>query len=425
MTGRISRLIIYFIGILGMLLLTMVLVQVFMNPPSGDLVYLAVLLGITSLVSAAIGFISQRMGWWRRLPHLNQTLVLGYILAGGLALINIWVPARLMFIDQHDLALGTLLLIFAGGVSIAFGFFLSNSITQDLKDLVEGAEEISQGNFDTRVEVEGEDEIAQLGQAFNEMAIQLEKADAEKRALEEARRNLIAWASHDLRTPLTSLKVMLDALAEGVVDDPSTVKRYLQQSQNEVSRMSVLINDLFELAQLDVGNQELVFEWITLSDLISDTLESFALQAAAQGVSLDGSVTAQVDPVWAAPDKLSRILGNLLVNALRYTSEGGSIQLHAELVNDRVQVEVRDSGMGIQPEELPYIFDPFYRVEKSRPRNGDKSGGVGLGLAIVKGLVEAHDGKIWVESDPGQGTLFTFTLPKKGESRNQQGVKRA
>ncbi len=425
MTGRISRLIIYFIGILGMLLLTMVLVQVFMNPPSGDLVYLAVLLGITSLVSAAIGFISQRMGWWRRLPHLNQTLVLGYILAGGLALINIWVTARLMFIDQHDLALGTLLLIFAGGVSIAFGFFLSNSITQDLKDLVEGAEEISQGNFDTRVEVEGEDEIAQLGQAFNEMAIQLEKADAEKRALEEARRNLIAWASHDLRTPLTSLKVMLDALAEGVVDDPSTVKRYLQQSQNEVSRMSVLINDLFELAQLDVGNQELVFEWITLSDLISDTLESFAVQAAAQGVSLDGSFTAQVDPVWAAPDKLSRILGNLLVNALRYTSEGGSIQLHAELVNDRVQVEVRDSGMGIQPEELPYIFDPFYRVEKSRPRNGDKSGGVGLGLAIVKGLVEAHGGQIWVESDPGQGTLFTFTLPKKGESRNQQGVKRA
>lgn len=425
MTGRISRLIIYFIGILGMLLLTMVLVQVFMNPPSGDLVYLAVLLGITSLVSAAIGFISQRMGWWRRLPHLNQTLVLGYILAGGLALINIWVTARLMFIDQHDLALGTLLLIFAGGVSIAFGFFLSNSITQDLKDLVEGAEEISQGNFNTRVEVEGEDEIAQLGQAFNEMAIQLEKADAEKRALEEARRNLIAWASHDLRTPLTSLKVMLDALAEGVVDDPATVKRYLKQSQNEVSRMSVLINDLFELAQLDVGNQELVFEWITLSDLISDTLESFAVQAAAQGVSLDGSVTAQVDPVWAAPDKLSRILGNLLVNALRYTSEGGSIQLHAELVNDRVQVEVRDSGMGIQPEELPYIFDPFYRVEKSRPRNGDKSGGVGLGLAIVKGLVEAHGGQIWVESDPGKGTLFTFTLPKKGEGGNQQGVKRA
>jgi len=425
MNERLPRLIVYFIGILGMLLVTMVLVQVVMNPPSGDLAYLAILLGITSLVSAALGFVSHRLGWWRRLPHLNQTLVLGYILAGGLALINIWVTARLMFIDQHDLALGTLLLIFAGGISVAFGYFLSNSITQDLKDLVDGANKISQGDFSTRVAINGEDEIAQLAQAFNEMAVQLENADAAERALDEARRNLVAWASHDLRTPLTSLKVMLDALAEGVVDDIDTVARYLEQSQNEVNRMSELIDDLFELAQLDTGHKELDFEWITLSDLVSDTLESFAAQADAQGVTLEGAVAAQVDPLWAAPDKLSRILDNLLVNALRYTPAGGGIQLQAQLINDQVQVEVRDSGKGIRPEELPFIFDPFYRAEKSRPRVGNQSGGVGLGLAIVKGLVEAHGGQIWVKSDPGKGTLFTFTLPKKSEGGNQQGVKRA
>ena len=414
MNDRISRLIVYLFGILGMLLLTVVLVQVVMNPPSGDLAYLAILLGITSLVSAALGFLSQRLGWWRRLPHLNQTLVLGYILAGGLALINIWVTARLMFIDQHDLALGTLLLIFAGGISVAFGYFLSNSITQDLKDLVRGAEKISQGDFSTRVAIKGEDEIAQLAQAFNEMAVQLEKADAAERSLEEARRSLVAWASHDLRTPLTSLKVMLDALADGVVDDPATVTRYLQQSQNEVSRMSTLIDDLFELAQLDTGHQEFDFEWITLSDLVSDTLESFAAQADAQGITLEGSVAPQVDPLWAAPDKLSRILDNLLVNALRYTPAGGHIQLKASLTNDLVQVEVRDSGAGIQPEELPFIFDPFYRADKSRPRIDDQSGGVGLGLVIVKGLVEAHNGQIWVASEPGAGTVFTFTLPQAG-----------
>ncbi len=412
MNERLPRLIVYFIGILGMLLVTMVLVQVVMNPPSGDLAYLAILLGITSLVSAALGFVSHRLGWWRRLPHLNQTLVLGYILAGGLALINIWVTARLMFIDQHDLALGTLLLIFAGGISVAFGYFLSNSITQDLKDLVDGANKISQGDFSTRVAINGEDEIAQLAQAFNEMAVQLENADAAERSLDEARRNLVAWASHDLRTPLTSLKVMLDALAEGVVDDIDTVARYLEQSQNEVNRMSELIDDLFELAQLDTGHKELDFEWITLSDLVSDTLESFAAQADAQGVTLEGAVAAQVDPLWAAPDKLSRILDNLLVNALRYTPAGGGIQLQAQLINDQVQVEVRDSGKGIRPEELPFIFDPFYRAEKSRPRVGDQSGGVGLGLAIVKGLIEAHNGQIWVASEPGVGTVFTFTLPQ-------------
>jgi signal transduction histidine kinase len=413
MNARISRLLIYLFVILAMLLLTVVLVQVVMSPPLGDLIYLAVLLGITSLVSAGFGFISHRLGWWRRLPHLSQTLILGYILAGGLALFNVWLTARLMFIDQHDLTLGTLLLIFAGGISVAFGYIISNSVTQDLQDLVAGAERISQGDFATRVNVSGEDEVAQLTQAFNQMAMQLEKAAEAERALDEARRNLVAWASHDLRTPLTSLRVMLDALADGVVDDPETVARYLHQSQNEVSRMSVLIDDLFELAQLDAGYQDLDFEWITLSDLISDTLESFAARAKAQGVTLEGVITPDVDPIWVAPDKISRILDNLVGNALRFTADGGSICLDASLDGDQVRVEVRDTGLGIDENDLPHVFDRFYRGEKSRARNDDKSGGVGLGLAIVKGLVKAHGGEIWVESEPGVDTRFWFTIPRK------------
>ena len=254
MNARLSRLLIYIFGILAMLLLTVVLIQVIMNPPLGDLIYLAVLLGITSLVSAAFGFISHRLGWWRRLPRISQTLILGYVLAGGLALFNVWLTAKLMFINQHDLILGTLLLIFAGGVSIAFGYLISNSITQDLQDLVQGAEKISQGDFKTRVTISGKDEVAQLALAFNQMAAQLEKAAAAERALDEARRNLVAWASHDLRTPLTSLMVMLDALADGIVTDPETVSRYLRQSQNEVNRMSALIDDdRKELLELNTG----------------------------------------------------------------------------------------------------------------------------------------------------------------------------
>jgi signal transduction histidine kinase len=411
MNKRLPRLLIYIVIILVILLLTVVLIQVVMSPPLGDLLYLVIYLGITSLVSAVFGFVSHRLGWWRLLPHLSQTLILGYILAGALALFNVWLTARLMFINQHDLVLGTLLLIFAGGISVAFGYFLSNSITQDLKDLVVGAEKISQGDFGVRVNVSGEDEVAQLAQAFNQMALRLEKAAEAERALDEARRNLVAWASHDLRTPLTSLMVMLDALNDQIVTDPETVNRYLQQSQHEVKRMSLLIDDLFELAQLDAGYQDLDFEWIALSDLISDTLESFAARAKAQGVTLEGSITPKVDPIWAAPDKLSRVLDNLVGNALRYTTEGGSIQLEASIQNDQVQVIVRDTGTGIPEKDLPHIFDRFYRGEKSRARNGDKSGGVGLGLAIVKGLVKAHGGEIWVESEPGNGTNFWFTLP--------------
>jgi signal transduction histidine kinase len=204
---------------------------------------------------------------------------------------------------------------------------------------------------------------------------------------------------------------------QGLKIDPETVSRYLHQSQSEVNRMSHLIDDLFELAQLDARYQDLDFEWIALSDLISDTLESFAARAKSQGVTLEGSITPEVDPIWAAPEKLSRILDNLVGNALRYTPEGGRICLEASLEGSHVRVEVRDTGSGIAAKDLPHVFDRFYRGEKSRTRNGDKGGGVGLGLAIVKGLVKAHGGKIWVESEADTGTRFWFTLPKEGGKR--------
>jgi signal transduction histidine kinase len=402
----------YLFVILFVLIGTLVLVELIMNPPSGDLVTLAITLGFTSLGSGIIGFMSHRLGWWRRLPKLSYALILGYILAGGLTLFNVWITARLMFINQHDLALGSLLLVFAGGISVGFGYFLSNAITRELETLVEGAEQLSQGDFSTRVPVTGRDEIARLSIAFNQMAARLENATVAEKALEEARRNLVAWASHDLRTPLTSVRVMLDALADGVVDDPETIKRYLRQSQSEIERMSTLINDLFELAQLDAGNLKLDFEWISLSDLVSDTLESFAARAEAQDITLVGSVTPQVDPVWAAPDKFSRILDNLLGNALLHTPQNGQIQIRADLVDDKVCLSVEDNGIGIAEKDLPYIFDRFYRGERSRARNIDRGSGSGLGLTIVKGLVEAHDGQISVKSQPGQGARFTVLLPR-------------
>ncbi len=411
MNQQYSRFTNYLLGILIALLLTVVLIKLIMNPPAGDLLNLAIYLSFTSLVSAVIGFLSHRLGWWRRLPRLGYALTLGYILAGGLTLFNVWVTARLMFINQHDLALGSLLLLFAGGISVAFGFFISTTITQALSSLVKGADQLSQGDFSTRVTVNGKDEIAQLSRAFNEMATRLEQAAEDGRALDEARRNLVAWASHDLRTPLTSLRVMIAALTDGIVEDPETVSRYLHQSQNEIKRMGNLLDDLFELAQLDAGFLDLDFEWITLSDLISDTLESFAASADAHEVILEGHVDAQVNLVWAAPEKLSRVLDNLLSNALRFTPEGGTIHLSAKSEGSSTVVMVKNSGRGIDQKDLLHIFDRFYRGEKSRVRDKDENGGVGLGLAIVKGLVEAHGGKIWVESKPDSGTLFWFTLP--------------
>ena len=403
---------IYLIGVLAAFSLTVMLTVLVMNPPMGDLVLLALYLGITSLASLVIGFVSHRLGWWRRLRSLTLTLTLGYVLAAGLTLLNVWLTARLMFFNDHDLALASMLLLFAGGISVVFGFFLSSSITQIVRDLARSAERLSEGDFSTRVVVEGQNEVARLGIAFNEMVTRLEQAVEAERALDEARRNLVAWASHDLRTPLASLRAMIDALADGVVDDPETTARYLAQSQAEIGRMSAMIDDLFELAQLDTGHLELFCDVNSLSDLISDTLEGFMARAEARGVKLSGAVSNQVDPVWMAPEKISRVLRNLLENALRHTPQGGEVRLQADTQDSTVVVTVQDTGEGISQDDLPHVFDRFFRGEKSRSREGTGRGGAGLGLAIAKGLVEAHGGWIWVESDLGEGTMISFALPK-------------
>jgi len=241
------------------------------------------------------------------------------------------------------------------------------------------------------------------------MAGQLQAADQKQRDLDRLRRNLIAWAGHDLRTPLASIRAIVEALADGMVQDPDTVDRYLHTAQRDIRSLSLLIDDLFELAQLEAGGLRLEILPNSLSDLISDTLESFSELAARQGVTLEGSVGPGVDPVPLDARQIGRVLANLVGNALRHTPSGGEVQVQARRTADGAQVEVRDTGEGIKAEDLPYLFERFYRSETSRSR---ATGGAGLGLAIAKGIVEAHGGQIGVESTPGQGTRFYFSLPR-------------
>lgn len=412
------RLLTYLAGILAALALTVGLVVALMRPQLSDLMHLALLFAITGGASAIVGAISHRLGWWRRFTSLSQTLTLGYGVAAALTLFNVWLTARMMFINEHDLTLAGLLLLFAGGISISFGYFISAAISGALGEVARAAGRLSEGDFAARAEVSGSDEVARLARTFNAMAERLQQADADERALDAARRDLVAWASHDLRTPLASLRAMLDALADGVVSDPETVRRYLHQSQSEIWRMSSLIDDLFELAQIDAGNLVLRCEPSSLSDLISDTLEGFSARAQARQVELTGAVDARVDPVWMAPDKISRVLRNLVENAIRYTPPGGRIALLAGPgEGNTVTVTVRDTGAGIPPADLSRVFDRFYRgdLARSRAQPGQEpdSGGAGLGLAIAKGVVEAHGGRIWAESAPGQGTAVTFRLPQR------------
>lgn len=409
---RSSNFRIYIFSILAAIFVAIALIILILNPPMNDLVFLGTLLAITSAGSAVIGYLSHYFGWWHRFRSLTISLTMGYVLAALLTFLNIWVTARMMFISEDDLFLGSVLLVFAGVISVGFGYFLANSITLTIKKLVRGAEELSQGQFDTRVLVQGNDEIADLGRAFNKMASRLQEAKEKEEDLEQMRRDLVAGASHDLRTPLASLRAMMEAMSDGVVDDQETIERYLEQSQAEVARMTVMIDDLFELAQMDAGNQKLDLMTASIKDLISDTLGSFAIRAEVKKIDLTGTVSEDVDLVWMAPDQIGRVLNNLVENALRYTEENEKVEITAKINGDRVLVNVIDSGPGISAENIPLIFDRFYRVEKSRSREGFESGGTGLGLTIAKGIIEAHGGDIWVESELGQGATFWFSLPR-------------
>ena len=396
------------IGILLIVVISLVVFTLVMLPPMSELRLMATYLGITALVSALAGYAAYRFGWINYSPTLRWTLLGGYALASVLTFFNVWFSAQLMFASQHDLLLAIVLLIFAGGMAMVMGYFLSTTVTERIHGLQNAAEKLAQGDLNTRVPINGKDEVAALASAFNQMAEQLQAADKKQRELDDMRRDLIAWVSHDLQTPLASMRAILEAVSDGVVDDPETVKRYLNTAQRDVSNLSALIDDLFQMAQLDAGGFPLHKDVSSLSDLVSDTLESFTELAKQQGIVLEGNVDLDVDPVDMDTQAIGRVLNNLIGNALRHSARG-RVSVWVRRSEQGVDVTVSDTGEGIRSEDLEHIFERFYRGDASRSRN--RGSGAGLGLAIARGIVRAHGGDIKVESQVGKGTQFTFLIP--------------
>ncbi len=274
----------YVIGVIAILLISLVVFVLVMNPPMVDFGLMALFLMITAVVSSIVGYAAYRLGWMTRISTLRLTLLISYLISSVLTFFNVWLTARLMFASQHDLLLATVLLLFAGGMAMVLGYFLSSAITDRIFVLQQAAHKLAGGDLETRIEVNGRDEVAQLSQDFNQMAEQLQQATRQ-------RADLIAWVSHDLQTPLTSIQAILEALADGLIEDPEAQERYLRTAQREVRSLSDLIDDLFQLTKLDAGGLTLEICPNSLSDLISDTLESFSQLAEKQNIQLSGQVS--------------------------------------------------------------------------------------------------------------------------------------
>ena len=293
--------------------------------------------------------------------------------------------------------------------AVALSIYLSRSVIAPVHAMSLASQRIADGRYDERVQVRGEDELAQLAVRFNQMAGKLDQ-------VESMRRRLIGDVSHELRTPLTAIKGSMEGLMDGVL--PATQETF-QQIHTEADRLNRLVDDLQELSRVEARAYELEIRPLDVFSLVRTVTKRLASQAELKHVLLDIELAPDLPRVLADEDRAVQVLTNLVGNALQYTPENGKVTIFAKRIDHEVQISVRDTGTGIPPEHLPHIFDRFYRVDKSRSRRA--GGGSGIGLTIARALVEAHGGRIWAESaGEGLGSTFRFTLPP--ENRNGSKV---
>ena len=392
--------------------ITVALLNVTMGAPRSDMEDLALTLFVSGAGSLLVGGAIVRWGGLR-LGSLRLRLVLTYLIGLVVVLANVVVASVQMFLSDHDLTLLLLVLGFAAAISAAFGYTMATALTAEIDRLVGAANRLAEGDLDIRVRARGSDEVARLAGAFDHMASELQAAFERERGLEAGRRDLIAAVSHDLRTPLATTQAMIEALMDGVVTEPAEVQRYFGLIRGEVQHLGRLIDDLFELSQIESGAIRLELAPTQIGELVAQTMDAYHARARERGVAVESLVEPGLPTLTADAGRLQRVLRNLVDNGLRFAPPGGRVRVEARRDAGDVRVTVADTGPGIAPDDLERIFDRFYRGERARSRSegGSDSVGAGLGLAIARALVNAHGGRIWAERPTGGGAVFQLTLP--------------
>ena len=317
------------------------------------------------------------------LAFLSACVPLGAVLASGWVMFHMGTDVKILAV-----AVG------AASAAVGAGLMLARSIAMSVRQVGDASSRLAAGDLGARAPTGGAREIAGLADSFNTMAANIEE-------IFDARRELVAWASHDLRTPLASMQAMIEALEDGL----AAPEDYLPTLREQVRTLTALVDDLFELARIDAGALTLDLREVQVSSLVEAALRLLAPEAAARRVELV-SHHGEVVSATVAADKIERVLFNLVANAVRHTPAGGSVEVQVERSGNNIVVRVADTGAGLEPEALGRMFERFWRADRAR-----SSAGAGLGLAISRGLVEAHGGRIWAENRPEGGASVTFSLP--------------
>jgi signal transduction histidine kinase len=349
---------------------------------------LAAAVAVATLLAGGLAALALRL-----LPTVRLQLMSLALLSVALPLAAVFLSGLAMFHMGDDVKI---LAVAAASASVAVGgaLILARSITRRIERLRDAVGALAAGDLSARAAEQGPRELAELASSFNKTAAELGR-------LFDARRELVAWASHDLRTPIASIQAMLEALEDGL----ATPERYLPALQDQVRTLSRLVDDLFELARIDAGALTLELREAEVASLVQETVRGLEAEAAFRHVHLQTSIDVRAR-VRCEPEKVRRVLFNLVTNALRHTPSDGSVAVRVEPRDTEVHVIVEDTGEGFDAEAQQRMFERFWRGDQARSNSG-----AGLGLAIARGLVEAHGGRIWAENDTGGGGRVSFTLP--------------
>jgi signal transduction histidine kinase len=355
-------------------------------------------------VLAAVELLRRRR---RLVGSLARQFTLAVGVSIGLSSAGVGVIALLMFISPHDALVVAVLLLFAALLGAYSVWALTRGALGDVHAIRDGLRAVGEGRRDVDIRTGADDELAELAAAATRMVDQLAEREAERNAADGARRDLVAAVSHDLRTPLTSLRLLSEAIEDQLVD-PATRRAYLGEMSVHIRSLSALVDDLFELSRLEAGDIQWSMQRVRLDELVQETVEAMQPQARSNQVSVAAAVPAGLAAERCDPERLQRVLFNLIQNAIRHTPADGSVTVLAELNGSGVEVEVADSGEGLASDDRERAFDAFYRGGAGKARTGD---GSGLGLAICRAIVEAHGGRIWF-ADSSSGTRVRFNLPQ-------------
>jgi signal transduction histidine kinase len=347
----------------------------------------------TLVASVGIGMLGVLL--LRLLPTLRLQLAGLALLAVALPLVTVLLSGLVMFHMHADFKV--LVLSCGAAASVLFcAFILTRSIGRRVDELRRAAQELSSGNLHARAPTRGPSELAELATAFNEMAANIDR-------LFDSRRQLVAAASHDLRTPIAAIEAMHEAIEDGIVD----VAHYLPALREQAHALRVLVDALFELARIDAGSMKMKLQVASLEEVLDGSLRAIEVEAITRDIDLHTDFDPTMPEVFCAPDQIKRVLANLLTNAIRVTPAGGSILLRTEARDHEVHILVEDDGTGLSRAAQERMFERFWRDDPARSSRENS----GLGLAIAKGLVEAHGGKIWAENRSEGGARVAFSLP--------------